>query len=71
MQSSYRCARIFVSAIGHSTCIQDNNFGIVGGDSALQSPFQKLLFHGGAIGLCSAAAKIFYVEASHAPILNE
>jgi hypothetical protein len=70
-QSPYRCARIFVCVFGHGAGIEDNNFGVARRTGALESALLKLPFQPGSVGLGSAAAKIFYVEASHAPILNE
>ena len=71
LQSPYRCARIFVRAPGDRAGIQHNDFGVAGRVGAFQSTFQKLPFQCRPVRLCSAAAKVFDVEASHAPILNE
>ena len=71
LQPPYRCARIFVRALGHRAGIQHHNFGVASRPGALQSALQKLPLQRRPIRLGSAAAKILYVEASHAPILNE
>jgi len=65
------CPRIFICAVGHGAGIQHDNFGVASGGGALQSALKKLPLECGTIRLRSAAAKIFYVEARHTPILNE
>jgi hypothetical protein len=71
LQSPYRSARIFIRALGHRAGIQHNNFRVPSRPGALQSALQKLPFQRRPIPLRCAATKILYVEASHAPILNE
>ena len=71
LQSSDRGTCIFIRPLGHGAGVQHNNFGIANRTGSLQSALQKLPIQRGAIRLCSTAAKILYVEASHAPILNE
>ncbi len=71
LQSPNRSAGVFVSALGHGTGVQDNDFGVPGRSGAFQSAIEKLPLQRCAIGLGRAATKIFYVEAGHAPILNE
>ena len=71
LQPPYRCARILIRALGHRAGIQHDNFGVPSRPGALQSALQKLPFQRRPIRLRGAAAKIFYVEAGHAPILNE
>ena len=71
LQPAYRRARILIRALGYGAGIQHNNFRVANRPGALQSAFQKLPLQRRPIRLRSAAAKIFYVEASHAPILNE
>jgi hypothetical protein len=71
LHAPYRGARIFVGALGDGAGVQHDNFCIARRRRALESPIQKLTLQCRAICLSSAAAKILYVEARHAPILNE
>jgi len=71
LQPPYRGARVLIRALGHGASVQHDNFGVASRARALQSALQELALQRCPICLRSAAAKIFYVEASHAPILNE
>ena len=71
LQPAYRCAGVLIGGLGHGAGIEHNNFGVACRRGALQSTLQKLPFQCGPIRLRRATAKILYVEASHAPILNE
>ena len=71
LQPAYRCARVFIRALGHRAGIQHDNFSVASRPGALKSALQKLPFECRPIRLRGAAAKILYVEASHVPILNE
>ena len=71
LQTSYRCPRIFIRAFSDRTRVKHDNFGIARRSGALHTTFQELAFQRRSVRLRGAAAKIFYVEASHAPILNE
>jgi len=64
-------ARIFIGAIRHRAGVEHDNLGFASRPSAVQSALQKLPLQRRPIRLGGAAAKILYVEASHAPILNE
>ena len=71
LQPAYRRSCIFIRALGYRAGIQHHNFGVASRPGALQSALQKLPLQRRPVRLGSAAAKILYVEASHAPILTE
>jgi hypothetical protein len=71
LQSPNRRACVFIRALGHRAGVHDNNLSVESRPGALHSLLEKLPFQRSSVGLRSAAAKILYVEASHAPILTE
>lgn len=71
LQPPYGRTSILVRARGDRAGVEHNNFGLARRRGSLQPALQKLPLQGCPIGLRSPAAKILYVEAIHAPILNE
>src|ERR1700677_598983 len=71
LQSPNRRACVFIRALGHRAGVYNNNLPVKSRPGGLLSLPQKLPFQRSSVGLRSAAAKILYVEASHASILTE
>jgi CheY-like chemotaxis protein len=71
LQSPYRCACILIRAFRNCASVQYDNFSVASRPGAIHSPLQKLPLQRRPVGLGSATAKILYVEAGHASILNE
>jgi len=71
LQSAYRCPRVFICGRCNCASIQHYNFSVASCFGAIESAREKLALQRSPVRLGSATAKIFYVEARHAPILNE
>ena len=55
---------------GNGAGIEDHDVGVILLHGALEAPFQQLALDGSAVGLGSAAAEVFNVEAGHGDIIN-